>query len=126
MKGTIKGMEVSQIKRGEHLQQSQLEVTVDLSLERDLDIQVQVQPQPEGIALAAAAAALLLLLEGLTADLAERVLHAAAEALGRLVHAAERAALLPLHHLLILLTVAAVGPLRRGRLLLLRPGVVGP
>lgn len=113
-------VEITEVREeiGKHLQQSQLEVTMDLSLERDLDIQVQVQPQPEGIALATAAAALwlLLLLHGLAADLTEGVLGAAAEALGRLVH---RSALLPLHHLLVLLAVAAVGPLRRRRLLLL-------
>lgn len=106
---------------------------MDLGLQRDLDVQVEVQPQAEGVALPAAAAAALLLLlllaEGLAADLAERVGDAAAEALRRLpdaVHAAEGPALLPLHHLLVLLAVAAVGPLRRGRLLLLGPGVVGP
>lgn len=101
--------------RGEskHLQQSQLKITMDLGLERDLNIQVQVQPQPEGVTLAAAAAAPLLL-ERLAADLAQCVGDAAAQVLRGLadaVHAAEWAALLPLHHLVVLLALAPVGAL---------------
>lgn len=78
-------------EEGGYVQKGELEVAVDARLERDLDIQVEVQPQTQRVALAAVTAAALV--ERAAGDVAERVRHAARQALRRLADAVKAAEL---------------------------------